>query len=286
MPTASSVSVSVPIWLTLTRIELATPAPMPRSRRSVLVTKRSSPTSCTRSPSALGERRPAVPVLLGHAVLDRDDRVARRRGRPGTSTISAGVSVRRPRRRARRSPSSKNSVEAGVEGEGDVVARACSRLSRWPRPGAATASSLEARSGAKPPSSPTAVDRPRLVQELLQGVVGLGAPAQGLGERGRADRHDHELLEVDVVVGVGAAVEHVHHRHRQHVGVGAADVAVERQLELVGRGLGHGQRHAEDGVGAEAGLVVGAVEVDRAAGRRRAGRGRRGPSSSVGRSRR
>ena len=101
-----------------------------------------------------------------------------------------------------------------------------------------------------------------LVQDLLEHVVGLGAPAQRLGERGGADRHDHELLQVDVVVGVRAAVEDVHHRHGQHVGVDAADVAVQRQLELVGRGLGHGQRHAEDGVGAEPGLVVGAVEVD------------------------
>ena len=50
MPTVSSVSVSVPIWFTLTRIELATPASMPRSRRSTLVTKRSSPTSCTVAP--------------------------------------------------------------------------------------------------------------------------------------------------------------------------------------------------------------------------------------------
>ena len=50
--TASSVSVSVPIWLTFTRIELATPASMPRASRSVFVTKRSSPTSCTRSPSS------------------------------------------------------------------------------------------------------------------------------------------------------------------------------------------------------------------------------------------
>ena len=46
------------------------------------------------------------------------------------------------------------------------------------------------------------------------------------------------------------------------MGVGAADVAVERQLDLVGGGRGDGQRHAEDGVGAEAALVVGAVEVE------------------------
>ena len=124
------------------------------------------------------------------------------------------------------------------------------------------ASSFDARSGAKPPSSPTAVDRPRSCSTLLERVVRLHAPAQRLAEARRADRHDHELLEVDVVVGVDAAVEDVHHRHRQHVGVGPADVAVERQLQLGGGGPGHGQGDAEDGVGAEAGLVVGAVEGD------------------------
>ena len=50
MSIAASVSVSVPIWLTLTRIELATPESIPRFNRSVFVTNRSSPTSCTVSP--------------------------------------------------------------------------------------------------------------------------------------------------------------------------------------------------------------------------------------------
>ena len=53
-----------------------------------------------------------------------------------------------------------------------------------------------------------------VVQHLLQRVVALRAPLQRLTKRGRADGHDHELLQVDVVVGVCAAVEHVHHRHR------------------------------------------------------------------------
>ena len=82
-----------------------------------------------------------------------------------------------------------------------------------------TASSLEARSGANPPSSPDRGGQAPALQHPGQGVVGLDPPAQGLGERGRPDRHDHELLEVDRVVGVDAAVDHVHHRHRQHVGV-------------------------------------------------------------------
>ena len=54
-----------------------------------------------------------------------------------------------------------------------------------------------------------------ILQDLLERVVDLGAHAQTLGERGRAYRHDHELLQVDVVVRVHAAVEDVHHRHRQ-----------------------------------------------------------------------
>ena len=101
-----------------------------------------------------------------------------------------------------------------------------------------------------------------LLQQRLERVVRLDAPAQGLGEARGADRREHELLHVDVGVGVGAAVEHVHERHRQHVRVGAAHVAVERELGLVGRRLRRRQRHAEDGVGAETALAVGAVEGD------------------------
>jgi hypothetical protein len=52
MFTAASVSDRVPIWLTFTSSELAQPFSIPSARRAGLVTNRSSPTSCTRSPSA------------------------------------------------------------------------------------------------------------------------------------------------------------------------------------------------------------------------------------------
>src|ERR1700733_7379891 len=52
MATASSVSVIEPIWFTLTSSEFAARSVMPRRRRSGLVTNRSSPTICTRSPTA------------------------------------------------------------------------------------------------------------------------------------------------------------------------------------------------------------------------------------------
>ena len=59
-----------------------------------------------------------------------------------------------------------------------------------------------------------------------------------------------------------ASVEDIHHRHGQVTAVGASDVAVEGQLQRVGRGPGGGQRDAQHGVGAEPALVGGAVQID------------------------
>ena len=123
-----------------------------------------------------------------------------------------------------------------------------------------SAARLDSRFGAKPPSSPSPVARPFSLQDGLERVVDLRAPAQGLAEGLGADRRDHELLDVDVGVGVAAAVEDVHHRHGQDVGVRAADVAEERQVGGVGGGAGHREADAEDGVGADLLLVGAAVD--------------------------
>ena len=90
----------------------------------------------------------------------------------------------------------------------------------------------------------------------------LGAHAQRLAEARRADRHDHELLEIDRVVGMGPAVDHVHHRHRQRARRHAADVPVQRHAELRRRGLRDREADAEDRVRAEPALVVGPVQLD------------------------
>ena len=57
--------------------------------------------------------------------------------------------------------------------------------------------------------------QPPLLEQALERVEDLDAPAHRFGEARRADRNDHELLHVDVVVGMRAAVDDVHHRHRQ-----------------------------------------------------------------------
>ena len=100
------------------------------------------------------------------------------------------------------------------------------------------------------------------MQHALEGVVDLGAPTQALGKARGAHRHDHELLEVNVIVGMHAAVEDVHHGRGQQVGVDAAQVLVQRQARRLCRSAGNGQRHAQNRVGAELGLVGRTVRSD------------------------
>ena len=96
----------------------------------------------------------------------------------------------------------------------------------------------------------------------------LGAGPQRFGEGRQAERHDHELLQVDAAVGVRAAVEDVHHRRGQHVAPRpalpgeSARGAVER-LARGGRGGARGRhRHAEQRVCAEPALGRRAVQLD------------------------
>src|SRR5262249_10845503 len=66
--------------------------------------------------------------------------------------------------------------------------------------------------GGEAPLVPDGGGEPLAMQQLSERVIDLDALANGLGERRRAVRHDHELLEVEVVVGVPAAVDDIHER--------------------------------------------------------------------------
>ena len=208
--------------------------------------------------NATGELDPAVPVLLGHAVLDGDDGIGVDELLPvidhlGTRVLHAlalelihtglGV-VELGGRRVH----GVHEVDAGLkasllDGLGDVLERL----------------GIGLKVGGKAALVAHAAAQAGLVQHALEGVVDLGAPTQALGKARGAHRHDHELLEVDVVVGMHAAVEDIHHRCGQQVGVDATQVLVQRQARRLGSGAGNGQRHAQDGVGTELGLVGGTV---------------------------
>jgi len=90
----------------------------------------------------------------------------------------------------------------------------------------------------------------------------LGTAAQCFAEGLRADRHDHEFLDVQIVVGVRAAVDDIHHRHRHLHRAGTTEIAIQRQAGFFRRRLGHRHRNRQHGVRAEARLVLGIVEVD------------------------
>ncbi len=66
-----------------------------------------------------------------------------------------------------------------------------------------------------------------------------------------------------------AAVDDVQHRHRQHDRVVSTEPAEEGDAGVCRRGLGDGQRHAEQRVGSEVALVRRAVQLQEARVQRR-----------------
>src|SRR5579862_2826345 len=136
---------------------------------------------------ALRRRAPAVPVVLGVAVLDRDDRepvdetgpeLGHLRGRR-LSTLEAvdAVGVELGRGRVERDRD-RLAMAGSVGGGEDRLDR---RLARR-------------QVGREAPLVAHCGGEPLLLQNLLQRVVGLGADSQRLGERRRTDGDDHELL--------------------------------------------------------------------------------------------
>ena len=74
-------------------------------------------------------------------------------------------------------------------------------------------------------------------EDGLEGMKNLRGHAQSFLEVLRADGHDHEFLNIDIVVGVLAAVNDVHHRDGDILGDDAADVFVKGQFHGFRSGL-------------------------------------------------
>ena len=90
------------------------------------------------------------------------------------------------------------------------------------------------------------------MQNLLEGMKHFRAITQTLGEGGRADRKNHEFLNVDVVVRVRTTVDDVHHRNRQGLGTFSTEIAEERLLALSSRRVRSGKRYSEERIRSQA----------------------------------
>ena len=204
--------------------------------------------------------RPAVPVVLGQRVLDEDDRVAVDPFAPERDHLRRAA--RRPVRLERDVGTvaphlARRRIETDCDvGPGTVAGlpdRLDDQLDRF----------LVARQIRGEAAFVADAGRPAPAREQRpQGMEGLDAHAERLGERRRVVRGDLELLEVDRVVRVPPAVDDVEAGHRQQRRVAAAEMPVQRDAGRRGRRPRRRHRHAENRVGAEPGLVRGAVEFD------------------------
>ena len=101
-----------------------------------------------------------------------------------------------------------------------------------------------------------------ILQDFLQAVEHLCAPAHSFFHAGGRYGDDHKFLNVHIIAGMGTAVKNVHHRYRHHFGVGSADIAIQADTLGLCSGLGAGQGNAQDGIGTQAALVCRAVQPD------------------------
>ena len=209
-----------------------------------------------RGPQAIGQQLPAVPVILGNAVLDRHDRVAAHQlgqlfDHLGTAVAAAAKGV------------AAVFVKLGaghIEGQRDLVAGAIAGL--LDRLDQDVAGGVIAQVGGKATLIADGGAHALLMQQALEGVEHLGTHAQGFLEAAGTVGHHHEFLKVEAVGGVGAPVDDVHQRHRQQGGHRPPQVAVQRQAHAVGSGPGAGQADRQDRVGPQGALVVGAIQLD------------------------
>ena len=89
--------------------------------------------------------------------------------------------------------------------------------------------------------------------------------ANGFRKVSRANGQNHKFLDIDIIVGMLTAIDDIHHRHGHAVAPGAAiqlrKVFIQGQALGLGCGLGEGQRHSQNRVGAELGFIFSTVQV-------------------------
>ncbi len=208
---------------------------------------------------ALGQQLPALPVILGHSVLDGND---------GITVDQVLIEIDQFVGTLFRFGLVFQNVFAVLEklrggyvqGEENVLPRGVTRLlDRLHDHLQRLLVALEV--GGEPAFVTDGGIVALALEDFFQGMEDFRPHAQGLPEGIGPGGHDHELLDIHIVVGMGAAVDDIHHRQGQFPGIGTADILVQGEPGLLGCRLGAGERSPEKGVGPEVAFEVGAVEV-------------------------
>ena len=173
---------------------------------------------------AVGQSLPTLPIVLGHPVLDRDQRI----------TLDEPRQIIHHLRRVQLAafevvlPLPMELGGGHVEGKGDLLAD--------PIPGHIDGlheqfqrSLIGGQIGGESPFIADVGPETTPGDHLLEGVVDLDPGAKRLGVGGEAGGHHHELLDVDRVGSMCTAIEHVETGHRKHLCSRATEVPVERK---------------------------------------------------------
>ena len=64
-------------------------------------------------------------------------------------------------------------------------------------------------------------------------------------------RTNHKLLEGDWRIRVSTAIDDVHHRNGKGVSVATTDVAIQRDVEILGCSMSHCKRYAKNSIGSQ-----------------------------------
>ena len=83
-----------------------------------------------------------------------------------------------------------------------------------------------------------------IVQHLLQSMEDFGPHTQTFTETASSNRTDHKFLKSDRGIRMRTTIDNIHHRDGQRLGVRTADIAVQRQVQIVCCRLGNSQRNA------------------------------------------
>ena len=209
-----------------------------------------------------GEHFPAPPIVLGAAVFDADDRIFRNElpikidqflalellARALLENVFAGIRI----------------IEFGgrdVQGQENLFARFVTGVFDGLQ------DDLDCGFGTVEPGGKAALiahssGEAFFLEHRLEGVEAFGDGLQTLGKCIEPFGHNHEFLKINRGIRMSAAVNHIGHGHRQHLGVRPPKVFEKRQTKRLGGGFGVGKRDGQNGIGAELGFGLGAIQLE------------------------